>query len=336
MWELDYKESWALKNWCFWTVVMEKTLESPLDCKEIKPVYPKGNQSWIFFARSEDEAETPILWPPDMKNWLIGKDPDAGKDRRLEEKGTQGMSLLDGITYSIDMSLNKLLVINREAWCAAVHGLQRVGHDGVTEWTEDFRTVMLQRLLRVFWAARDQTSWSWRKSTFKFKYSFKGLMLKLKLQYFGHLMQRASSLEKTLIPGNTEGKGEEGGRGWDDYIASPTQCTWIRVNPGRWWRAGEPGVLQSMGSQKVRHNLRTEQQQSEDSGQATQNWLQDESQQIAARKPLIKRPSRANPGHNMSFLSHPINCQQRSLSVIYAPNALWGRGLPHIISFPWK
>ena len=160
--------------------------------------------------------------------------------------------------------------------------------------------------------------------------------LPLCLQYFGYLMQRASSLEKTWIPGNIEGKGEGDGRGWDDYIASPTQCTWIRVNSGRWWRAEEPGVLQSMGSQKVRHSLGTEQQQSEGSGQATQNWLQDESQQIAAHKTLLKGPSRANPGHTMSFLGHPINCQQRSLSVVYAPNVLWGRGLPHIISFPWK
>ena len=87
MWELDYKESWALKNWCFWTVVLEKTVESPLDSKEIKPVYPKGNQSRLFIERSDAEAETPILWPPDAKNWLIGKDPDAGKDWTQEEKG---------------------------------------------------------------------------------------------------------------------------------------------------------------------------------------------------------------------------------------------------------
>ena len=87
MWELDYKESWALKNWCFWTVVLEKTLESPLDCKEIQPVHPKGNRSWIFIGRADVEAETPILWPPDVKNWLIGKDPDAGKDWGQEEKG---------------------------------------------------------------------------------------------------------------------------------------------------------------------------------------------------------------------------------------------------------
>ena len=88
MWEWDYKESWALNNWCFWSVLLEKTLESPLDCKEIQPVNPKGNQSWIFIGRSDAEAETPILWTPDAKNWLIGKEPDAGKGWRQEEKGT--------------------------------------------------------------------------------------------------------------------------------------------------------------------------------------------------------------------------------------------------------
>ena len=87
MWELDYKDSWVLKNWCFWTVVLEKTLESPLDCKEIQLVHPKGNQSWIVIGRTDAEAEIPILWPPDLKNWLIGKHPDAGKDWRWEEKG---------------------------------------------------------------------------------------------------------------------------------------------------------------------------------------------------------------------------------------------------------
>ena len=88
MWELDYKESWALKNWCFWTVVLEKTPESPLDYREIQPVHPKGNQSWIFIWRTDAEAETPILWPPDAKNWLVWKDPDAGKGWRKEEEGT--------------------------------------------------------------------------------------------------------------------------------------------------------------------------------------------------------------------------------------------------------
>ena len=87
MWELDYKESWVLKTWFFWAVVLKKTLESPLDCKEIQPVNPKGNQSWIFIGRTDTEAETPIFWPPNAKNWLIWKDPDAGKDWRWEEKG---------------------------------------------------------------------------------------------------------------------------------------------------------------------------------------------------------------------------------------------------------
>ena len=89
VWELDYKESRVLRNWCFWTVVLEKTLESPLDCKEIQTVHPKGNQFWILIGRTDAEAETPILCPPDGKNWLLGKDPDAGKDWRQQEKGTE-------------------------------------------------------------------------------------------------------------------------------------------------------------------------------------------------------------------------------------------------------
>ena len=136
MWELDYKESWAPKNWCFWTVVLEKTLESPLDCKEIQPVHPQGNQSSIFTGRTDAEAETPILWPPDAKNRLIGKDPDAGKD------------------------------------------------------------------------------WKWEK------------------------------------------KGDD--RGWDGWMASLTQWTWVWVNSGSWQWTGRPGVWQSMGSQRVGHNWETE------------------------------------------------------------------------------
>ena len=88
MWKLDCEESWVPKNWCLWTVVLEKTLESPLDCKEIQPVHPKGDQSWVFIGRTDAEAETPILWPPDVKSWLIGEDPDAGRDWGQEEKGT--------------------------------------------------------------------------------------------------------------------------------------------------------------------------------------------------------------------------------------------------------
>ena len=139
MWELDCEESWVPKNWCFWTMVLEKTLESPLNFKEIQPVHPKGDQSWVSVGRTDVEAETPILWPPDAKNWLIWKDPDVGKDWRQE-------------------------------------------------------------------------------------------------------------------------KGKTGGDGW---MASPTQWTWIWVNSRSWWWTGRPGVLQSMGSQRVGHDWATELNQTE-------------------------------------------------------------------------
>ena len=139
MWELDCEESWVPKNWCFWTVVLEKTLESPLDCKEIQPVHSEGNQSWVFFGRTDAKAETPVLWPPHAKSWLMGKRP----------------------------------------WC-------------------------------------------WER----------------------------------LRAG-----GEADDRGWDGWMASLTQWTWVWTNSGRWWRTGKPGVLQSMGSQRVGHGWATEQQQ---------------------------------------------------------------------------
>ena len=127
MWELDHKEGWMPKNWCFWTVVLEKTLESLLDCKEIQSVNPKGNQPWIFIGRTVAEAEAPVLWPPDAKSQITRKDLMLGKVEGNSRKGQQRMKWLDRITALVDMNLSKLWEIAADvgAWRAAVHGAEK-------------------------------------------------------------------------------------------------------------------------------------------------------------------------------------------------------------------
>ena len=140
MWELGHKESWAPKNWCFWTVVLEKTLESPLDCKEIKLVNPKGNQSWIFIGKTD--AESPILWPTNVKNWLTGKDPDAGKDWRQEEKGMTVDKMVGWHQWLNGHEFEQVLdlVMDRESWHAAVHGIAK-SLTRLSDWTEPINTL---------------------------------------------------------------------------------------------------------------------------------------------------------------------------------------------------
>ena len=139
MWQLDYKESWMLKNWCFWTVVLEKTLESLLNWEEIQPVHPKGNQSWLFIGKTDAKAEIPILWPPDVKNWLIWKESDAGKDWRQEKKGTAE----DEMGWMASPTQWTWVWVNSRSWwwtrrpgMLQSMGSQRVGHDWATELTD--------------------------------------------------------------------------------------------------------------------------------------------------------------------------------------------------------
>ena len=149
MWELDGEESWAPKNWWFWTVVLEKTLESPLDCKEIKPVHSKGDQSWVFIGRNDVEDETPIFWPPDAKSWLIGKDWEGlGAEGEGDNRGWDGWMAIS--SNSMDMSLSELweLVMDRKVWCTAVHGVAK-SWTRLSNWTELNIVILFKFLVKL-------------------------------------------------------------------------------------------------------------------------------------------------------------------------------------------
>ena len=153
MWQLDCEESWVLKNWCFWIVVLENTLESPLDCKQIQPVHSKGDQSWVFIGRTDAKVETPIVWPPHVKSWLIGKNSDAGRDWRQEEKG-----MTEDEMAGWHHQLDAWVWVNSGSWwwtgrpgVLRFMGSQRVGHDWETELnrTERLTLVTCEKWLHV-------------------------------------------------------------------------------------------------------------------------------------------------------------------------------------------
>ena len=234
------------KLWCW------RRLKSPLDSREIKPVNPKGNQLWIFIgwpfitlshyliknkSLSDAKAECPILWSPDVRSQLIGKDLDAGKDWRQEEKGTPEDEMagwhhqLDGHEFEQAPGVGE---VQGSLACCSPWGHKEP--DRTSNWTELDRTAR-------------RSSQSILKEI-NLEYSLEGLMLKLKLYYFGRLMWRDNSLKKILILGKLEGRK----RGQQSWMASLTQWTWVWANSWRQWRTGKPGVLQFVGSQGVRHN----------------------------------------------------------------------------------
>ena len=208
MWELDYKESWVPKNWCFWTVVLEKTLKSPLNCKEIQPVHPKGDQSWVFIGKTDVEAETPILWPPHEKSWLVGKDPDAGRDWGRRRRGRQRMRWLDGITQT----RWTWVWVNSGSWwwtgrpgMLRFMGSQRAGHDWATElnWTP-YCKLPLFTLNSSFSVFREESSFCpslcLRVAACLLTFSWSGWKVTLHFSYFWFILQFSFSQLYLLLP----------------------------------------------------------------------------------------------------------------------------------------
>ena len=227
MFELDHKESWAPKYWCFWTVVLEKTPESPLECKDIKPVNPKGNQSWTFIGKTDTEVEAPILWPPDVKNWLIGKNPDAGKDWGQEEKGMTEDEMvgwhhwLDGHEFEQAPGVD-----DGQGSLACFSPWSRKELDTTEQLNWIFHCVYVTPLfLKKKILLEPLATWCEEPVLWERPWYWKGL--------------------------KAGGKGDESG--WDGWMASLTRWTWVWAGSGSWWWTGKPGVLQSMSRTCLSH-----------------------------------------------------------------------------------
>ena len=315
MWKLDCEESWALKNWCFWTVVLEKTLENPLDCKEIQPVHPKWDQSWMFIGRTDVEAETPILLPPHAKSWLIGKESDSGRDWGQEEKGTTQDEMAgwhhqfdghefvwtpgfgvgqDGLACcnswgrkELDttewLSWTELMALNKNMFRTQLR-CQTFMRKSVKEICKSFprfqdyhlKTLILERereqghkyLLarnhRLFYLLCISLSDMWSWLSFFLKILILSHLVKTQIFYWANkqnkevvVVSSRSSSRLWCWEGLGAG-GDEDDRGWDGWMASLTQWTWVWVNSGNWWWIGRPGVLRFMRSQRVGHDWTTE------------------------------------------------------------------------------
>ena len=245
MWELDCEERWAPKNWCFWTVVLEKTLESPLDCKEIQPVHSEGDQPWVFLGKNDAKAETPGLWPPHAKSWLIGRKVMTNLDIILKSRDTTlptKVLLVKAMVFPVVMYGWVWELDYKESWVSKnwcfwtvvlektvessldCKEIQPVHPKGIQSWIFIGRTDA-EAEAPVIWP-RDLKNWLTEKRPWWWE--------RLKA-------------------------GREGDdRGLDGWMASPIQWTRTWANSGRWWETGKPGVLQSMGSQRVGHNLASE------------------------------------------------------------------------------